>query len=57
MCLKINGHSLAIQARLSSLFLDEELVVNFQIFSPMTDDNQESELSTLSSKFKLILES
>jgi hypothetical protein len=41
-CLKLNDHSLAIWARLSSLLLNEERVMNLQIFSPMTDDNQES---------------
>jgi len=42
---------LAIWARLSSLLLDEERVMNLQIFSPMTDDNQERGLLTCSSKY------
>jgi hypothetical protein len=40
-----------------SLSLDKERVIKFQIFLPMTDDNQESALSTCFSKFKFIFES
>jgi hypothetical protein len=57
MCLKINGHSLAIWARVSTLLVDEELVMNLQIFSPLIDDNQESGLSTCYSNCKLLFES
>jgi hypothetical protein len=39
------------------LLLNEKCVINLQIFSPMTDGNQENGLLTCSSKFKLILES